>query len=162
MDDKGEPRKKRAKLNDDGTQKQTRNRRKGNDDAEQTARFWSHFPNARGLLKGRKGARLDWSIGTDGISCSMPLIVPGRPGSTKESKEAKTLENCCDLTPGNPRPITRKPGQRLVAINPGRRDMVYCVTSRRTRRMKRRRHALLRLPDSFAHRSSSASRDGSM
>ena len=31
----------------------------------------------------------------------------------------KTLENCCDLTPGNPRPITRKPGQRLVAIDPG-------------------------------------------
>ena len=65
LDDKGEPRKKRAKLNDDGTQKQTRNRRKGNDDAEQTARFWSHFPNARGLLKGRKGARLDRSIRTD-------------------------------------------------------------------------------------------------
>ena len=126
LDDKGEPLKKRAKLNDDGTQKQTRNRRKGNDDAEQTALFWSHFPNARGLLKGRKGARLDQSIRTDGISCSVPLILPGRPGNTKELKEMKTLENCCDLTPGNPRPMVRKPGQRLVAIDPGRRDMVYC------------------------------------
>ena len=128
LDDEGEPRKKRAKLNDDGTQKQTRNRRKGNDDAEQTALFWSHFPNARGLLKGRKGARLDRSIRTDGISCSVPLILPGRPGSTKELKEMKTLENCCDLAQGNPRPMVRKPGQRLVAIDPGRRDINYVKT----------------------------------
>ena len=60
------------------------------------------------------------------IICAVPLIVPGRPGSTKELKEMKRLENCCDLAPGNPRPMVRKPGQRLVAIDPGRRDMVYC------------------------------------
>ena len=61
MDDKGKPRKKRAKLNDDGTQKQTRKRRKGNDDAEQTALLWSHFLNAhssRSPCRRRKG----WSL----------------------------------------------------------------------------------------------------
>jgi len=126
MDETGEPLKKRAKLNDEGTQKQTRNRRKGDDDAHQTELFWSHFPNAKRLLRGRKDASLDKSVRTDGISCSVPLIVPGRPESKKELKEMKMMEKCCDLTPGNPTPMPRKPGQRLVAIDPGRRDMVYC------------------------------------
>ena len=62
------------------------------------------------------------------IICSVPLIVPGRPGSTNELKEMKRLENCCDLAPGNPRPMVRKPGQRLVAIDPGRRDINYVKT----------------------------------
>ena len=62
------------------------------------------------------------------IICSVPLILPGRPGNTKELKEMKTLENCCDLTPGNPPPMVRKPGQRLVAIDPGRRDINYVKT----------------------------------
>ena len=59
---------------------------------------------------------------------SATFIVPGRPGSTKELKEMKRLENCCDLAPGNPRPMVRKPGQRLVAIDPGRRDINYVET----------------------------------
>jgi len=126
LDENGEPLKKRAKLNDDGTEKQTRNRRKGDDDAHQTELFWSHFPNAKRLLRGRKDAHLYKSIRTDGISCSVPLIIPGRPESKNEMKELKRIEKCCDLTPGNPIPIPRKPGQRLVAIDPGRRDMVYC------------------------------------
>ena len=40
----------------------------------------------------------------------------------------KTLENSCDLAPGNPRPTVRKPGQRLVAIDPRRRDINYVKT----------------------------------
>jgi hypothetical protein len=126
LDENGEPPQKRAKLNEDGTQKQTRNRRKGDDDAHQTELFWSHFPNAKRLLKGRKDARLDKSIRTDGISSSVPLIIPGRPESRAEMKEVKMMEKCCDLMPGNPTPTPRKPGQRLVAIDPGRRDMVFC------------------------------------
>lgn len=57
------------------------------------------------------------------IICSVRLIVTGRSGSTKE--ETKTLKNSCDLKPGSPRPTARISDQRLVAIDPGRRDMVY-------------------------------------
>ena len=126
VDENGEPLKKRAKLNDDGTEKKTRNRRKGDDDAHQTQLFWSHFPSSGRLLRGRNGGLLHPSIRTDGISCSVPLIIPGRPESKTELKELKMMEKYCDLTPGNPTPMLRKPGQRLVAIDPGRRDMVYC------------------------------------
>ena len=125
-DENGEPQKKKAKLNDDGTEKKTRNRRKGDDDAEQTAIFWSHFPRARRLAHGRKGVKLHPFIRTDGISCSVSLIVPGRPEGKEELKALKRMENCCDLDPGNPKPLIREAGQRLVAIDPGRRDMVYC------------------------------------
>ena len=126
LDEDGEPLKKRAKLNEDGTAKPTRNRRKGDDNLHQTDLYWSHFPNARRLIKGRKGVLLHPSIRTDGISCSVPLLIPGRPESKAELKELKKMEKCCDLTPGNPQPMARANGQRLVAIDPGRRDMVYC------------------------------------
>ena len=125
-DEHGEPLKKRAKVNEDGSLKQTRNRRKGADDAEQTQIYWSHFPNAQRLIKSRKGARLHPFIRTDGISCSVSLFVPGRPEGREELKAAKRMENRCDLDEGNPTPLSRQDGQRLVAIDPGRRDMVYC------------------------------------
>ena len=117
---------KRAKVNADGTVKQTRNRRKGDDDAYQTELYWSHFPNARRLANGRKDVKLYPFIRTDGISCSVPLLIPGRPEGKAELKALKTMEKSCDLAPGNPEPLVRAAGQRLVAIDPGRRDMVYC------------------------------------
>jgi hypothetical protein len=54
------------------------------------------------------------------------LFVPGRPEGKEELKAAKRTENRCDLDEGNPIPFSRQDGQRLVAIDPGRRDMVYC------------------------------------
>ena len=65
-------------------------------------------------------------IRTDGISCSVPLVIPGRPEGRAELKVSKTMEKSCDLATGNPEPLVRAAGQRLVAIDPGRRDMVYC------------------------------------
>ena len=124
-DENGEPRKKRARLNSDGTEKKTRNRRKGADDAKQTDLFWSHFPNARRLVRGRKNVRLYPFIRTDGISCSVALIIPGRPSSREEVKAAKKTQNCADRNCPTP-PLLRGVGQRLVAVDPGRRDMVYC------------------------------------
>jgi hypothetical protein len=125
-DENGEPLKKRAKVKADGTVKRARNRRKGDDDAHQTALYWSHFPNARRLASGRKDVKLYPFIRTDGISCSVPLVIPGRPEGRAELKASKTMEKSCDLAPGNPEPLVRAAGQRLVAIDPGRRDMVYC------------------------------------
>jgi len=125
-DENGEPQKKKVKRNVDGTEKKTRNRRKGDDDAEQTALFWSHFPRAQRLVHGRKGVKLHPFIRTDGISCSVSLILPGRPEGKDEIKALKQMENRCDLDPGNQKPLIPEAGQRLVAIDPGRRDMVYC------------------------------------
>ena len=122
----GEPLKKRAKLNEDGTEKPTRNKRNEDDNSYQTGLYWSHFPNARRLVKGRKGVLLHPAVRTDGISCSVSLLIPGRPESKAELKELTKMQKCCDLTPGNPQPMARASGQRLVAIDPGRRDMVYC------------------------------------
>ena len=84
-DDNGEPVAKRAKRSEAaGVEKQTRNRRQGEDDAEQTRIFWSHFPAAKRFLKGRKGAKLHPFLRTDGISCSVPLILPGRSAAKDE------------------------------------------------------------------------------
>jgi hypothetical protein len=122
----GEPLKKRVKLNEDGTEKPTRNKRNEDDNSYQTGLYWSHVPNARRLVKGRKGVLLHPAVRTDGISCSVPLLIPGRPESKAELKELTKMQKYCDLTPGNPQPMARASGQRLVAIDPGRRDMVYC------------------------------------
>ena len=121
----GEPVAKRAKRSEaGGVEKQTRNRRQGEDDAEQTRIFWSHFPAAKRFLKGRKGAKLHPFLRTDGISCSVPLILPGRSAAKDEQKALKKLRNVCDLMEGNPPPREPQPGQRIVAIDPGRRDMI--------------------------------------
>jgi hypothetical protein len=67
-------------------------------------------------------------IRTDGISCSVAIHLPGRPNSKEELKVLSALEKCCDLSPGNPKPLIRKEEQRLVSVDPGRTDMVYrCV-----------------------------------
>ena len=82
------------------------------------------------LLKGRKGARL-----ATGPYVQMGFLVQCHSSfqvgqkTQKKLKEMKTLENSCDLTPGKARPKTRKPGQRLVAIDPGRRDINYVKTN---------------------------------
>ena len=54
LDDKGEPRKKRAKLNDDGTQKQTRNRTGTTMPSRRQGRRLPGAPGPRGI--GSKGA----------------------------------------------------------------------------------------------------------
>ena len=129
-DDKGEPLKKRAKLNEDGTRKQTRNEPHGKDDAEQTALFWSHFPRMPEGSPRRK----------EGCSCR-PLhtygwdFLLGAPHPSRSARKHEGIEGDEDagellrsLTPGNPRPMARKPGQQLVAIDPGRRDINYVET----------------------------------
>ena len=122
----GEPLQKKAKQNEDGTSKQTRNRRNGDDDSLQTEIYWSHFPGARRFQKQKKGSVLYPFIRTDGISCTVSLITPGKSPVKAELKALKKLENACDLKAVNI-PLQCQPGQRLVAIDPGRRDMVYCT-----------------------------------
>ena len=53
---------------------------------------------------------------------------PGRAGLVAGGSSSPTHDTEPD-TPGNPRPMARKlPGQRLVAIDPGRRDINYVKT----------------------------------
>ncbi|WP_353213449.1 hypothetical protein [Rhodovarius sp.] len=125
-DENGEPVRKKPRKHADGNDKKTRNRRIGADDARETELFWSHFPKAKRLLRGRAGAALCPFIRTDGISCSVAVHLPGRPSTKEEVKVLKSFENSCDLSPGNPRPLIRRNDQRLVSVDPGRRDMVYC------------------------------------
>lgn len=124
-DENGEPIPKKAKKNDDGTDKATRYRRTRAEEEAQTQLFWSHFPGAMRLLRGRRGSKLHPFLRTDGISCSVALILPDRPETRAEIKALKRVQNACDLMPGNPVPIARQPWQRLVSIDPGRRDMIY-------------------------------------
>ena len=94
LDEDGEPLKRRAKLNEDGTEKPTRNRRNGDDNSYQTSLYWSHFPNARRLTRGRKGVLLHPSIRTDGISCSVSTCC------LSEKKITNIKNDLCSLFSG--------------------------------------------------------------
>ena len=79
LDDKGEPLKKRANLNDDGTQKQTRNRT----ETMMPSRRRVSGPTFRMPEGSSKEGRVRVSTGPYvQIICSVPLIVPGRSGIT--------------------------------------------------------------------------------
>jgi hypothetical protein len=75
--------------------------------------FKACFPGAEGLLHGttRRGKRLHLFVRTDGVSA---CVVFRR--SPTDKKSPTTF----------PVPIK---GQRLVAIDPGRRDMIYAIAN---------------------------------
>ena len=86
--------------------------------------FWSFFPGARRLLGQGSAARLHAFIRTDGITASVNVRRP----SSDELPSALRSDDFSDpkLDFGAVRP---RQGQRLVAVDPGRRDMITAVVS---------------------------------
>jgi hypothetical protein len=86
--------------------------------------FRDCFPGIRRFLRGGRITSSDY-IRTDGISASVTLertALEGPP--TKRSRGVK-LD---DTGPQGPRPVLPLQGQKLIAIDPGRREMIYGVT----------------------------------
>lgn len=82
------------------------------------------FPGVQRFLRGGRVSSSNY-IRTDGISASVTLeqnVAEGPP--KKRSKKAKGD----DLSPQGPRPVLPLQGQKLIAIDPGRREMIYGVT----------------------------------
>ena len=87
-------------------------------------KFQDCFPGVTRFLRGGRFTSSDY-IRTDGISVSVTLeraVVEGPP--KKRNRCAKQD----DLNPQGPRPVLPCPGQKLIAIDPGRREMIYGVT----------------------------------
>jgi hypothetical protein len=89
--------------------------------------IWEIFPGARRLLKGgRNGSlRLHPFIRTDGVTASVTCVRSAPLGEkTHKSDESQVATPLVDKGCQAPRD-----GQRLVAIDPGRRDMITMVSS---------------------------------
>ena len=83
--------------------------------------FWNFFPGARRLLGCGSASRLHAFIRTDGITASVNVRKHSDGSSSDRSDNASDpLLDC-----GAKHPC---PGQRLVAVDPGRRDMITAVT----------------------------------
>jgi len=91
---------------------------------KENLKFWHHFPGAAALLQhagGRKGAKLHPFLRTDGVAVSVSIRKPGSAAHLS----GKALLNLKDLDEGNPKPLQPQPLQRIVFIDPGRRDMIF-------------------------------------
>ena len=85
--------------------------------------FWSFFPGAQRLLGRGSAARLHAFIRTDGITAS--VNVRRRSDGASSARRPDCVSDP-QLDSGAKRPC---PGQRLVAVDPGRRDMITAVTA---------------------------------
>ena len=110
-----------SELTDGGTK---RKRASGEDEQPD---FWSFFPGAPRLLGRGNAARLHAFIRTDGITASVTVVRKSDGSSSGRPPGADPL-----LDSGTQRPC---PGQRLVAVDPGRRDMITAVTAEGSQRL---------------------------
>ncbi len=79
---------------------------------------------------------------TDGVACSIVYEQRTPPGTRASRKEALCVAEKRDLESPSP-PLVPRDGQRLIGIDPGRRDMIVAVehNSGEILKMSTRRHA---------------------
>ena len=90
--------------------------------------FWSFFPGAPRLLGCGNAARLHAFLRTDGITASVTVVRKSEGSSSDRRSDGVSAPL---LDSGAKRPC---PGQRLVAVDPGRRDMITAVAAEGSQR----------------------------
>ena len=100
------------------------------EDAPPVADFWSHFPGARCLTRpnGNSRRKLHPFIRTDGVSASLTFLRPSAE-TTGNDPSNPFPKIVVDRMPGGGRPPLPTSEDTLVAIDPGRRDMITAVYS---------------------------------
>jgi len=88
-------------------------------------KFQECFPGVTRFLRGGRVTSSDY-IRTDGISASVTLERVALEGPPKKRSRGAKQD---DRNPQGPRPVLPCPGQKLIAIDPGRREMIYGVTN---------------------------------
>ena len=105
-------------------------KRKRDDEEAPVVDFWSHFPGARRLTQpnGNSVRKLYPFIRCDGVSAS---VTCRRPAVDARGTGPRTPFPMIvlDCLPGGGQPPIPGPADRLVAVDPGRRDMITAVFS---------------------------------
>jgi hypothetical protein len=90
--------------------------------------FWRFFPGAKRLLKGGRGGTLSLHpfIRTDGITASVTMKrrAPASEAGAAQKRGGEFKTPVLDRGAAKP-----APGQRLVAVDPGRRDLFMAVSN---------------------------------
>ena len=99
-------------------------KRKREEGGDSEAEFWSLFPGARRLTppQGRSNRKLPPFVRTDGVTAS---VVFRRTCPESELLPAEKLD--LDCLKGGGRPPLPAASERLVAVDPGRRDLITAV-----------------------------------
>lgn len=93
----------------------------------ETMTFDNCFPGISRFLKAGRISSGDY-IRTDGISASMTLRIRTVEEASPPLKKKKGGRKGSEKVSSDLRPIMPLPGQKLVAVDPGRREMIYAVT----------------------------------
>ena len=108
-----------------------RKRKRGEEeDAPPVSDFWSQFPGARRLTRpnGDHLRKLHPFIRTDGVSASVTFLRPSAE-TTGNDPSNPFPKIVVDRMPGGGQPPLPTSEDNLVAIDPGRRDMITAVFS---------------------------------
>jgi hypothetical protein len=127
--DVGEPESKRRKLEGDELEAKAIFNRE---------LYGKAFPN---LERIKPRAKFKMFLRTDGVACSI-VYERKAPGTGASGKQALCTAEKRDLESPSP-PLVPREGQRLIGIDPGRRDMIVAVehNSGEILKMSTRRHA---------------------
>ena len=98
---------------------------------EMTRAFLVAFPGLkRGLRKPGNGTRKDWHfanhVDSDGVGCSVHYLEREEAGAGGDADDGGCKAEGRDLEAKYP-PVAPIQGQRVVGVDPGRRDMVFAV-----------------------------------
>ena len=114
------------------TMRGSRKRKRDTDGETPDVDFWSHFPGAQRLTQPNGGSvrKLYPFIRCDGVSASVTFRRPAveATGTGPRNPFPRIFLDCL---PGGGRPPIPGPTDRLVAVDPGRRDMITAVFSDR-------------------------------